>query len=180
MTDYRRVFCSVFPGFFEREDVLGLPHDLVLEELVLDCRKPLPKALEAEGKVEGQVTFEEYRGELSALHQAVSLVEPDWVKYFQKGGRFYVAKEQERIVSFCAMSSFGRVEGLLVGGPGCVGTLPLYRKRGIGLEMVRRASRLMAGGAYDLLWIHYTGIGAWYRRLGYQTAVKWNQGGFVE
>ena len=33
---------------------------------------------------------------------------------------------------------------------------------------------------YDLSWIHYTAVGHWYAKLGYETVVRWNCKGIVE
>ena len=73
----------------------------------------------------------------------------------------------------------GAAEGLHIGGPGCVGTLPAWRKKGIGLEMVRRATEIFAREGYDVSWIHWTHLEQWYQKLGYKTALRWNKDGFL-
>ena len=64
----------------------------------------------------------------------------DWVPYFSPSNRFLCAFAQDKIVSFCILDDMGTYDGFHIGGPGCVGTVPEYRKRGIGLETVRLAT----------------------------------------
>ncbi len=66
-----------------------------------------------------------------------------------------------------------------IGGPGCVGTLPEYRDRGIGLTMVRNVTGILKEELYDYSYIHYTYETAWYAKLGYRTVLRWNGKGFV-
>lgn len=70
-------------------------------------------------------------------------------------------------------------DGIHIGGPGCVGTIPEYRRRGIGLEMIRRATEILRKDGYDLSWIHYTPLERWYSKLGYRAILRWNCRGFV-
>ncbi len=72
----------------------------------------------------------------------------------------------------------GFAQGLHIGGPGCVGTLSAWRKQGIGLEMVRRATEIFAREGYDVSWIHWTHPEQWYQKLGYRTVLRWNKDGF--
>ena len=59
------------------------------------------------------------------------------------------------------------------------GTIPAYRKQGIGLKMVQNATAILKEVGYDLSYIHYTAVGHWYARLGYQTILRWNSQGIV-
>ena len=58
-------------------------------------------------------------------------------------------------------------------------TIPEYRKKGIGLEMVRRATMLLKEENFDISWIHYTHLRHWYEKLGYLTILEWNSKGFL-
>lgn len=58
-------------------------------------------------------------------------------------------------------------------------TLPEFRRRGIGLEMVRLATQTLKQDGFDLSWIHYTHLADWYSRLGYQPVLRWNSGGLL-
>ena len=74
----------------------------------------------------------------------------------------------------------GSFRGLKIGGPGCVGTVPEYRRQGIGLRLVQLATGILKDQGYDLSYIHYTAVAPWYAKLGYQTVLKWNGRGFLD
>ena len=148
--DYKKLFDSLNPGFFEKAWIKSMPDDNVFSELVMDLREETPKELPFQ--CPDRITFGEYRGDIGTLREAVAKVEEDWVQYFGEKSRVY---------------------------PGCVGTVPAYRKKGIGLEMVRRATIMLKEEGFDLSWIHYTHIGPWYEKLGYRTVLRWNGKGFI-
>lgn len=175
--NYAEMFHCLNPGFFEEERIRALPEDLIFTELVMDLRGESPSGTQP---APDGIAFGEYRGALSSLHSAVRRVDEDWVKYFREGDRFYCAFDGDRIVSFCGLYDMGKVGGLRVGGPGCVGTIPAYRGRGIGLEMVRLATETLKREGYDLSWIHYTHLADWYMKLGYKPILRWNSGGFLQ
>ena len=89
------------------------------------------------------------------------------------------AFDGEKIASFCVLEDIGVIDGMRIGAPGCVGTVPEYRRRGIGLEMVRRATETLRREGYDISWIHFTHLAGWYSKLGYSTVLRWNRGGFL-
>lgn len=60
---------------------------------------------------------------------------------------------------------------------GCVGTLPEYRDRGIGLTMVKHVTGILREEGYDYSYIHYTYLAPWYEKLGYKTVIKWGRNG---
>lgn len=175
--DYTKLFDSLHPGFFQEESIRALPRDWVFTELVMDLRGDCPNVTPS-SSLNG-IAFGEYHGELAALRDAVRQVDGDWVQYFKEGNRFYCAFDGERIVSFCNLDDMGCFQGLHIGGPGCVGTIPEFRRRGIGLEMVRLATETLRRDGFDLSWIHYTHLAHWYMRLGYQTVLRWNSGGIL-
>ena len=88
-----------------------------------------------------------------------------------------------RIASFCIIEDMGThtLDGraVRIGGPGCVGTVPEYRNRGVGLTMVRNVTRILKEEGFDFSYIHYTGVAPWYRKLGYMTILKWNKNGIL-
>ena len=175
--NYTKLFNSLDPGFFEEEKIRTLPREWVYTELVMDLRGELPDVTPV-SDLNG-ITFDEYHGELARVQNAVRRVDEDWVQYFREGDRFYCAFEGKEIVAFCGLTDMGRFEGLHIGGPGCVGTLPEFRRRGIGLEMVRLATQTLKQDGFDLSWIHYTHLADWYSRLGYQPVLRWNSGGLL-
>ena len=175
--NYAEVFLTINPGFFNREGIRSIPLEWTSTELVLDLRKELPSGppfVCPEG-----ITFGEYHGELAPLHQAVAQVDENWVQYFNEEDRFYCAFDGDKIIAFCCLSEMGEYKGLRVGGPGCVGTIPAYRKQGIGLEMVRLATKQLQKDGYGLSWIHYTHLDSWYMKLGYEPVLRWNRDGFL-
>jgi len=176
--NYAELFHRLHPGFFQEEGIRTLPRDWVFTELVMELRGGLPNVTPL-CRISG-VTFGEYRGELAALWDAVGLVDQDWVQYFREGDRFYCAFYGERVIAFCNLADMGWLQGLHIGGPGCVGTIPEFRRQGIGLEMVRLATETLRQDGFDLSWIHYTHLAHWYRKLGYQPVLQWNSGGILQ
>ncbi|MCH5325002.1 MAG: GNAT family N-acetyltransferase [Eubacterium sp.] len=126
------------------------------------------------------ISFGEYHGELAELRDAVRMVDEEWVQYFGEGDRFFCAYAGDKIVAFCCLADMGRFNGLHIGGPGCVGAIPEYRRQGIGLEMVRLATETLRQDGYDLSWIHYTHLANWYMKLGYQPVLRWNSSGIIK
>ncbi len=175
--DYSSLFTHLFPGFFRDPGISGLPPEHVFAELALPLsgengglkQAPCPE----------EITFGFYCGDPALLRDAVRQVEPDWVQYFGETDRVFCGFDGTRPVSFCQLSDFGQYRDLRIGGPGCVGTLPEYRGRGIGLSMVGRATSLLKEEGFDLSWIHYTHLEHWYAKLGYRTVLHWNSRGIV-
>ncbi len=176
MNDYQELFQGLHPGFFQEENIRTLPEDWVFTELIMDLHEPVPDVPQLH--FPGRIIFGEYHGEIAALRDTVARVEEGWVRYFTEGNRYYCAFDGEKIVAFCHLSDMGRIRGLHIGGPGCVGTIPEYRRQGIGLEMVRRATEIFRREGFDFSWIHYTDLENWYRKLGYRPVLWWNSGGF--
>ena len=175
--DYIKLFDSIHPGFFRREDIRNKEEDEEYAELVMDLHE-LPGEMKPVSCPEG-ITFGEYRGDPETVRKAVRKVLPDWVPYYKEGARVFCALDGEKIASFCMLEDMGTHDGIRVGGPGCVGTVPEYRKKGIGLEMVRLATEIFREEGYDLSWIHYTGVAHWYSKLGYRPVLRWNRSGFL-
>lgn len=173
--NYTDLFNALHPGFFQQEGIRSLPPEEVFEEQLLDLHTFSPHAVQI--ACPERITFGMYQGDMSALHQAVAQVDKDWVQYFSRGDSVYCAMDGDKVVSFCLLDEFGEYQGLRIGGPGCVGTVPNARGQGIGLKMVQNATSLLKEQGYDFSYIHYTHVGRWYAKLGYETILRWNAKG---
>ena len=178
---YEALFMEMHPGYFEREYVRAVPEDEPASEMMLALidfdEDSYTKTLDKE------VTFGYYEGGLDDLLKAVSKVVPHWTQFFGEDSRVYCGFVKGEIASFCQIEDFGehRIGDVKwkIGGPGCVGTLPEYRNRGIGLSMVRNVTKILKEESYDHSYIHYTYETAWYSKLGYKTFLQWNGKGPV-
>lgn len=178
---YRALFNSMHPGFFERDYIRPIPPQNVYEEMILPLESfdaaafhlPVPEG----------TSFGFYNGELEPLLAEIGRVSANWPQYFNAERRIYCGYFQGKIASFCLMEDMGvhRLgdRQVKVGGPGCVGTLPEFRRRGIGLKMVCDVTELLQKEGYDLSYIHYTGVAPWYAKLGYRTVLRWNSRGLL-
>ncbi len=175
--DYQKVFNQLKPKFFQMEVIRNMPEDRVFTELIMDLKKQ--NCTDIVLKYPEHIRFDFYKGDLKTLKEAVARVDNDWVPLFTSDQRFFCAFDGDKIAAFCCLEKIGIADGLLVGGPGCVGTLPEYRKQGIGLEMVRRATEILRKEDFDISWIHWTHLADWYSKLGYQLVLKWNKKGFI-
>ena len=173
----RDVFETLFPRFWESPGIRSLPEHLTYDEMVLDLSAFHPEAFSL--PVPEGITFGPYEGDMAALQAAVRAVDGGWVQYYRSRERVYCACAGKEPVSFCLVHGMGEYKGLKVGGPGCVGTAPAWRRKGIGLAMVLRATALLKAEGFDLSWIHYTGVAPWYAKLGYRTVLTWNARGPV-
>ena len=176
--DYADIFACIQPGFFDRHDIRALPPDAVYEEQALPLTDFDPAALAI--PVPARITFGLYTDDHARLIEAVRAVDEEWAQYFQPGDRIFAAMDGERICSFCILDDFGEYKGMKIGAPGCVGTVPGYRRQGIGLRMVQLATQQLKEAGYELSWIHYTSVGHWYARLGYKTVIRWHSLGILE
>lgn len=175
------LFHSMHPDFFERECIRGLSEDWIFEEMVLrleefDMRK-YEKALDA------SITFGFFEGNRKELLEAVAQVDSDWPEYFGGEDRVFCGYLDGKVVSFCIVENMGTYtingQTIRIGGPGCVGTLPEYRDKGIGLMMVKKATQILKEEGYDYSYIHYTYVARWYAKLGYETILKWTKNGIL-
>lgn len=135
-----------------------------------------PDMLRSAPAAEG-ADFEFCRG--SGLHHAVAAVDQDWVQYFD-GGEIFCGYSGGKIASFCILDDdvdclFS--DGTRVGSIGCVGTVPPFRRRGIGLKMVELAARELYRRGCDKIFIHYTGVYDWYAKIGFKTGIMLRLGG---
>ncbi len=175
--DYAQMFHHMHPGFFERESIRRIPRDEVFEEMILWLDGFSPDAVKIDAPP--RITFDYYDGDLDTLLDAVAQVEEGWLPIYREPNRVFCAFDGGRPVSFCIVEPIESYASLKIGGPGCVGTVPDYRKRGIGLRMVQLATGILKKEGFDLSYIHYTGVAKWYAKLGYQSILKWNGEGLL-
>ena len=177
--EYEKLFHKMRPGFFERDYIKAIENDDVYSEMMLRLQSYVPVYSKT---LPENITFGFFNGDIKDLHEAVAKVNPKWVKYFREGMRFYCGYEDGKIVSFCIVEEFGEheVDGMIwkIAGPGCVGTVPEYRDRGIALTMISNVTELLRDELYDYSYIHYTHVQKWYEKLGYRSIVDWNRHGF--
>ncbi len=161
-------------GFFEKR---GYELDGTVAEMGIDTPKLIPTGTEP---VNGSICFEYYSGSMDALNRVVAEVDEEWVQYFGDSEIFCAMADGE-IASFCTLD-----EDILcllsghdqkIGSIGCVGTVPRFRRRGIGLNMVSRAAEELRARGCGKIFIHYTSVYDWYARLGFKTFLRLRTGG---
>ena len=179
--DYEALFREMHPGFFEKEQIRSMNEEWTCEEMVLRLDEFDPNAYEK--TFDSSVSFGFFRGGLDELHASVEQVVPAWLPLYDEKSRVYCGFVNGKIASFCMIENMGEhlLDGqmLKIGGPGCVGTVPEYRNKGIGLMMVKDVTQILKEEGYDLSYIHYTGVAPWYHKLGYRTVLKWNKHGIL-
>ena len=181
LSKYCNLFLNMHPGFFDRESIRSIDKEEIYDEQILWLRDFDAGKYEKEHGA--SVNFGYYEGPSDKLLEAVGKVEEGWLDIYRKPHRIYCAIVDGEIASFCIIEDMGQheLEGkkVHIGGPGCVGTVPEYRNRGIGLTMVKYVTQILKDEGFDISYIHYTGVGPWYGKLGYETIVQWNCNGIL-
>lgn len=179
--DYILLFNYLHPGFFEKEDVRNMPEESIFDEMIL----PLAEfdIHKYNKNFEDNISFGFYNGDIDELKKEVEKVNQHWGPFYDGKSRIYCGYIDGKVGSFCLVEDMGshNIDGRImkIGGPGCVGTLPEYRDRGIGLTMVKHVTQILKEDGYDYSYIHYTGVALWYEKLGYKTSIKWNKNGII-
>ena len=180
-SEWALLFNDIHPGYFDRDYVKRVPDDEPASEMFLSLSEYDEHSYEK--KFPENITFGYYNGDLNNLLTEVEKVIPHWVPLFSEKSRVYCGFVDGKIASFCMIENFGEhtVKGknLKIGGPGCVGTVPEYRDRGIGLTMVRNVTKILKDEGYDLSYIHYTYETGWYAKIGYNVVLSWNGKGIL-
>lgn len=176
-----QLFNSMHPDFFAGENIRNIPDEWIYEEMVLSLDEFDP--CKYDRKLDENISFGYYQGGICEIKKAVERVDEDWSQYYTEKQRIYCGYMDEKIVSFCIIANLGvhNMNGrkVKVGGPGCVGTLPEYRNKGIGLTMVKHITQILKDEGYDYSYIHYIGVAPWYEKLGYKTTIKWTGKGIL-
>lgn len=179
---YVSLFNKMNPGFFERDYVKAVPDDDPAFEMLLRLQEF--DAGIYEKSFDDRVSFGNYEGDLESLIEAVRSVRPHWVQFFDGHSKVYCGYIDGKIASFCVIEDYGEytVNGMewKIGGPGCVGTIPRYRNRGIGLTMIKKATQRLIEEQYDYSYVHFTYKPVWYSKLGYKTILTWSGRGIID
>ena len=117
------------------------------------------------------------RSDFDGLLKAVEQVLPEWVPLFREcDDEVFLATSDSEIAGFLMLSEQGGIftkNAEKHGCIGCVGTVPKYRKQGIGLDMTARAVQLLKERGCDKVQLLYLVLDKWYGRLGfYVTATQ--------
>lgn len=179
--EFARIFLNTHPNFFE-EEVKNLEPEQRFEEMLLELADYEPEAYTL--PLPENVAFGMYAGNRDKLLAAVAEVEDGWPEFFGEKARVYCAMVEDEIASFCLLEEFGchmyKGRRQKFGGPGCVGTVPKYRRQGIGLALVAQVTQMLRDEGCDLSYIHYTAVARWYAKLGYHTVLRWNRDGILD
>ena len=179
--DYIALLDSMYPGFFEKESVRNMPEEWICDEMILSLDEFESDKYEKE--LDGTISFGYYEGDLQEIKEVVRRVVEYWAESYNGKHRIYCGYMDGKVVSFCLVEDKGvhNINGreLKIGGPGCVGTLPEYRNKGIGLTMVKKVTEILKEEGYDYSYIHFTGVAPWYEKLGYKTTLMWNKHGVL-
>ncbi len=175
------LFQKIYPRFFEDENIRSLSEKSVCDEMILPLAEFDPSIYNR--NFNGNVSFGFCEGGLDEIKKAVEKVDEDWLNFFGEKQKIYCGYMGKKVVSFCIADDMGvfDINGkkIKVCGPGCVGTVPEYRNKGIGLMMVKNLTEIFKNEGYDYSYIHYTGVPNWYEKLGYKTFVRWNSKGII-
>ncbi len=173
------LFNYLYPDFFESESVRALPEEYVFDEMILSLNEF--DSSKYNKQFDNSVSFGFYNGGMDELRKKVEKVEQHWTPFFNENDRIFCGYVNGKVASFCLVDNMGIYEinghKLKIGGAGCVGTLPEYRDKGIGLTMVKYVTQILKEEGYDYSYIHYTYLAPWYEKLGYKTVIQWNRNG---
>ena len=148
-------------------------NDGMFVEMALDLNEYQEKLPSISG-----VSFGVYSGDLEKIRRLVEKVDQKWCKYFTDNTTIFCGFINQEPVSFCIITTVADSilsdDKFKIGGVACVGTLPEYRKRGIGLKMVDMATIYLKSLDCDIAYIHYTHLEKWYKKLGYETIAQFS------
>lgn len=121
-------------------------------------------------KLTHNAAFRFFDGDIGIIRSAVKEVDADWVQYFNEDGQFFCCFADGELASFCIIDedvSCALSDGASkIGSIGCVGTVPKFRRAGLGLHMVALGAQWLNARGCDKVFIHYTHLDKWYGKLG--------------
>lgn len=78
---------SMYPNFFEREHIRSIPDEWICDEMVLELDQFEPHKYDK--KLEDNVSFGYYEGDLDELKKAVERVVQYWTLFYNEKQRIY-------------------------------------------------------------------------------------------
>ena len=170
------VLNGLFPGATDNSEGFFLKRGYTAGGEFVEMGMDITGFRSKENNTECGVSYEFYNGEHSKLISAVEKVIPDWIQYFTENESVLCGMKNGEVASFCIIGEDKTCllsdEKSKVGSIGCVGTVPEYRKQGIGLTMVEKGTEYLKEKGCDKCFIHYTHLENWYRKLGYKTFLR--------
>lgn len=167
---------GLIPGAAENSRAFFAKRGYKLSETFCEMALPLRDFVPPPYSAPDNVRFGFYDGDISALRAAVSAVDEEWVQYFEDGGCFFCCFYGGEIAAFCIVGgdeicalSDGKRK---IGSIGCVGTVPQFRRKGLGLHMTALAADWLKACGCDSVFIHYTHLEHWYARLGAEAFLR--------
>ena len=103
--DYRGLFDSMHPGFFDDPGIKNKAGDQVFAELVMDLRKRTPDPVPF--SFAGKIQFGMYHGDIEKIRAAVGRVDEEWPRYFCEKTGIFCAFDGSSIASFCILEDWG-------------------------------------------------------------------------
>jgi len=108
----------------------------------------------------------------SKLIEAVASVEPKWTAKYSDCSRAFIALEGDEIASFMLINddshTLATSEDSRTGQPEYLGTVPKFRNRHIGTNMLLKGIDIMRRSGCTEVYIDYTSEDTWYSRIGFE------------
>lgn len=137
---------------------------------------PLENFTAPQADIPENAEFRFYDGDIEALRAAVAEVDEEWVQYFDDDGCFFCCFMDGELASFCIIGEDERCllsdGNAKIGSIGCVGTVPKFRRKGLGLQMVALGAEWLKKRGCDSVFIHYTHLYNWYGKLGAEVFLR--------
>ena len=110
---------SMYPNFFERENVRSIPDEWTCDEMILSLDKFEPHKYDK--KLEDNISFGYYEGDIDELKKAVERVVQYWAQSYDEKQRIYCGYINGNVASFCLIEDKGvyNINGreVKIGGP---------------------------------------------------------------
>lgn len=164
------------PVFFEKRGYVAAWSSI---DMVLNLHEFSLQTLALRPQPDGVIFRMASPKELCDVRVAVAQTEPYWVRFYAGDISVFVAEFEGEIVGFvlllsdmCFATNFlGRVGGL-----GCLGVVPKWREKGIGLRLAAHATQALLERGMDWSYLGYTWLEDWYGRLGYRVYARFWMG----